>query len=254
MKKIIIGNWKLNLDHLEAIQLFQKLNYSLNTDIDEKISIVVAPSHTSLRSIQTIIDADKLNIFLSSQDVSMFNDGAYTGEVSAHQLAKLNISYSIVGHSERRQHFNETDEFVNIKVNNLINKEITPIICFGESNDQRADGNYMDFLINQIENSTKGLRKDKVDEIIFAYEPIWAIGTGQNASLQDIVEVISKVKEFISKKSFFNEEKIKFIYGGSVSPDNSYEILNSKIIDGALVGGASLDVDKFIKIIESVDL
>ena len=254
MKKIIIGNWKLNLDHLEAIQLFQKLNYSLNTDIDEKISIVVAPSHTSLRSIQTIIDADKLNIFLSSQDVSMFNDGAYTGEVSAHQLAKLNISYSIVGHSERRQHFNETDEFVNIKVNNLINKEITPIICFGESNDQRADGNYMDFLINQIENSTKGLRKDKVDEIIFAYEPIWAIGTGQNASLQDIVEVISKVKEFISKKSFFNEEKIKFIYGGSVSPDNSNEILNSKIIDGALVGGASLDVDKFIKIIESVDL
>ena len=254
MKKIIIGNWKLNLDHLEAIQLFQKLNYSLNTDIDEKISIVVAPSHTSLRSIQTIIDADKLNIFLSSQDVSMFNDGAYTGEVSAHQLAKLNISYCIVGHSERRQHFNETDEFVNVKVNNLINKEITPIICFGESNDQRADGNYMDFLINQIENSTKGLRKDKVDEIIFAYEPIWAIGTGQNASLQDIVEVISKVKEFISKKSFFNEEKMKFIYGGSVSPDNSYEILNSKIIDGALVGGASLDVDKFIKIIESVDL
>lgn len=254
MKKIIIGNWKLNLDHLEAIQLFQKLNYSLNTDIDEKISIVVAPSHTSLRSIQTIIDADKLNIFLSSQDVSMFNDGAYTGEVSAHQLAKLNISYCIVGHSERRQHFNETDEFVNVKVNNLINKEITPIICFGESNDQRADGNYMEFLFNQIENSTKGLRKDKVDEIIFAYEPIWAIGTGQNASLQDIVEVISKVKEFISKKSFFNEEKIKFIYGGSVSPDNSYEILNSKIIDGALVGGASLDVDKFIKIIESVDL
>ena len=254
MKKIIIGNWKLNLDHLEAIQLFQKLNYSLNTDIDEKISIVVAPSHTSLRSIQTIIDADKLNIFLSSQDVSMFNDGAYTGEVSAHQLGKLNISYCIVGHSERRQHFNETDEIINVKVNNLINKEITPIICFGESNDQRTDGNYMDFLINQIENSTKGLRKDKVDEIIFAYEPIWAIGTGQNASLQDIVEVISKVKEFISKKSFFNEEKIKFIYGGSVSPDNSYEILNSKIIDGALVGGASLDVDKFIKIIESVDL
>ncbi len=254
MKKIIIGNWKLNLDHLEAIQLFQKLNYSLNIDIDKKISIVVAPSHTSLRSIQTIIDADKLNIFLSSQDVSMFNDGAYTGEVSAHQLAKLNISFCIVGHSERRQHFNETDEFVNVKINNLINKEITPIICFGESNDQRTDGNYMDFLINQIENSTRGLRKDKVDEIIFAYEPIWAIGTGQNASLQDIVEVISKVKEFISKKSFFNEEKIKFIYGGSVSPDNSYEILNSKIIDGALVGGASLDVDKFIKIIESVDL
>ena len=254
MKKIIIGNWKLNLDHLEAIQLFQKLNYSLNTDIDQKISIVVAPSHTSLRSIQTIIDADKLNIFLSSQDVSMFNDGAYTGEVSAHQLAKLNISYCIVGHSERRQHFNETDEFVNVKVNNLINKEITPIICFGESNDQRTDGNYMDFLINQIENSTKGLRKDKVDEIIFAYEPIWAIGTGQNASLQDIVEVISKVKEFISKKSFFNEEKIKFIYGGSVSPDNSNEILNSKIIDGALVGGASLDVNKFVRIIESVDL
>ena len=254
MKKIIVGNWKLNLDHLEAIQLFQKLNYSLDSDIDKKISIVVAPSHTSLRSIQTIIDADKLNIFLSSQDVSMFNDGPFTGEVSAHQLNKLNISFCIVGHSERRQYFKETDEIINSKINNLINKEITPIVCFGENIDQRNDGSFMDFLINQIENSTKGLRKDKVDEIIFAYEPIWAIGTGETPSLQDIIHVMSEVKEFVSKKSFFNEDSTKFIYGGSVSPDNSGEILNSNIIDGALVGGASLDIEKFVKIIESVDL
>ena len=167
---------------------------------------------------------------------------------------KLKVSDCIVGHSERRQHFKETDESINLKVHNLANKKITPIICFGESIEQRNSGKYLDYIIKQVDSATKGLRKDKVDEIVFAYEPIWAIGTGETASLQDIIEVVSEVKKFIESKPFYNEEKIKFVYGGSVSPNNSEEILNSNIINGALVGGASLDVEQFVKIIESIEL
>ena len=254
MKKIIIGNWKLNLDHLEAIQLLQKLNYSLEVNIEDKIDIVIAPSHTSLRSLQTIIDADNLKIKISSQDVSAYIEGAYTGEVSALQLSKLNITHSIIGHSERRTVFNETDETINLKVHNAVNNNLIPIVCFGESEDQRDTNAYLSYILNQVNIAVKGLRKDKVEEIIFAYEPIWAIGTGKVASVENAIEVISSVKQEISTKPFYDEEKIRFIYGGSVSPTNASELLNTKIIDGVLVGGASLDVDKFVQIIKSVKL
>ncbi len=254
MKKIIIGNWKLNLDHLEAIQLLQKLNYSLDVDIEEKIDIVLAPSHTSLRSLQTVVDTDKLKIQISSQDVSGYLNGPYTGEVSAAQLSKLNISYSIIGHSERRTVFNESDELINTKVHNSVDNNIIPIICFGEPDELRTNNEFLRFILNQVNSAVKGLRKDKVDEIIFAYEPIWAIGTGKVASVEDAIQVLSTVKEEVSKKSFFDEEKTRFIYGGSVSPSNAAELLNSKIIDGALVGGASLDVEKFVQIIRSIKL
>ena len=254
MKKIIIGNWKLNLDHLEAIQLLQKLNYSLEVNIEDKIDIVIAPSHTSLRSLQTIIDADNLKIKISSQDVSAYIEGAYTGEVSALQLSKLNITHSIIGHSERRIVFNETDETINLKVHNAVNNNLIPIVCFGESEEQRDTNAYLSYILNQVNIAVKGLRKDKVEEIIFAYEPIWAIGTGKVASVENAIEVISSVKQEISTKPFYDEEKIRFIYGGSVSPTNASELLNTKIIDGVLVGGASLDVDKFVQIIKSVKL
>jgi triosephosphate isomerase len=254
MKKIIIGNWKLNLDHLEAIQLLQKLNYSLEVNIEDKIDIVIAPSHTSLRSLQTIIDADNLKIKISSQDVSAYIEGAYTGEVSALQLSKLNITHSIIGHSERRIVFNETDETINLKVHNAVNNKLIPVVCFGESEEQRDSNAYLSYILNQVNIAVKGLRKDKVEEIIFAYEPIWAIGTGKVASVENAIEVISSVKQEISTKPFYDEEKIRFIYGGSVSPTNASELLNTKIIDGVLVGGASLDVDKFVQIIKSVKL
>ena len=254
MKKIIIGNWKLNLDHLEAIQLLQKLNYSLEVNIEDKIDIVIAPSHTSLRSLQTIIDADNLKIKISSQDVSAYLEGAYTGEVSALQLSKLNITHSIIGHSERRTVFNETDETINLKVHNAVNNKLIPVVCFGESEEQRDSNAYLSYILNQVNIAVKGLRKDKVEEIIFAYEPIWAIGTGKVASVENAIEVISSVKQEISSKPFYDEEKIRFIYGGSVSPTNASELLNTKIIDGVLVGGASLDVDKFVQIIKSVKL
>ena len=254
MKKIIIGNWKLNLDHLEAIQLLQKINYSLPEDIEENIEIVLSPSFTSLRSLQTVISSDKLKIKLSSQNVSQYTSGAYTGEISASQLKKLDIEYAIVGHSERRTLFNEVDSVINDKVNRLIDSEIVPIFCFGESIDERKSGTYLNFLENQINEGLKGLRKDKVKKLVVAYEPIWAIGTGEVASLENIVEVLDYVKNIINKKPFFNDDNIKFIYGGSVSPDNAEDILNSKIVDGALVGGASLDVNKFLDIIKAVEL
>jgi|TARA_B100000902_G_scaffold194394_1_gene185684 triosephosphate isomerase len=254
MKKIIIGNWKLNLDHLEAIQLLQKINYSLPKNIEDKIEIVLSPSFTSIRSLQTVISSDKLKIKLSSQNVSQFASGAYTGEVSASQLKKLEIDYAIVGHSERRTLFNEVDSEINIKVNKLIDSDIVPIFCFGESTEERKNGSYLTFIENQINEGLKGLRKDKVRKLIVAYEPIWAIGTGEVASLEDIVEVLDYVKNIISKKPFFNNDIIKFIYGGSVSPDNAKSILNSRIVDGALVGGASLDATKFVDIIKAVEL
>lgn len=254
MKKIIIGNWKLNLDHLEAIQLLQKINYSLPKNIEDKIEIVLSPSFTSIRSLQTVISSDKLKIKLSSQNVSQFASGAFTGEVSASQLKKLEIDYAIVGHSERRTLFNEVDSEINIKVNKLIDSDIVPIFCFGESTEERKNGSYLTFIENQINEGLKGLRKDKVRKLIVAYEPIWAIGTGEVASLEDIVDVLDYVKNIISKKPFFNNDIIKFIYGGSVSPDNAKSILNLSIVDGALVGGASLDATKFVDIIKAVEL
>ena len=254
MKKIIIGNWKLNLDHLEAIQLLQKINYSLPEDIEENIEIVLSPSFTSLRSLQTVISSDKLKIKLSSQNVSQYSSGAYTGEISASQLKKLDIEYAIVGHSERRTLFNEVDSVINDKVNRLIDSEIVPIFCFGESIDERKSGTYLNFIENQINEGLKGLRKDKVKKLVVAYEPIWAIGTGEVASIENIIEVLDYVKNIINKKPFFNDDNIKFIYGGSVSPDNAEDILNSKIVDGALVGGASLDPNKFLDIIKAVEL
>ena len=254
MKKIIIGNWKLNLDHLEAIQLLQKINYSLPENIEDKIEIILSPSFTSIRSLQTVISSDKLKIKLSSQNVSQFASGAYTGEVSATQLKKLEIDYGIVGHSERRTLFNEIDLVINDKVNRLIENDIVPVFCFGEPIEERKSGSYFNFIENQINEGLKGLRKDKVNKLVVAYEPIWAIGTGEVASLENIVEVLVFVKNIISKKPFFNEDNIKFIYGGSVSPDNAQEILNSKIVDGALVGGASLDATKFVDIIKAVEL
>ena len=254
MKKIIIGNWKLNLDHLEAIQLLQKINYSLPENIEDKIEIILSPSFTSIRSLQTVISSDKLKIKLSSQNVSQFASGAYTGEVSATQLKKLEIDYGIVGHSERRTLFNEIDLVINDKVNRLIENDIVPVFCFGEPIEERKSGSYFNFIENQINEGLKGLRKDKVNKLVVAYEPIWAIGTGEVASLENIVEVLDFVKNIISKKPFFNEDNIKFIYGGSVSPDNAQEILNSKIIDGVLVGGASLDATKFVDIIKAVEL
>jgi len=184
----------------------------------------------------------------------MYKEGAYTGEVSSTQVEKLDISYSIIGHSERRTLLNENDEIINQKLKRLLEQRITPIFCFGESIENRENNTYLEFIQEQLNEGLKGIRKDNMNEIIFAYEPIWAIGTGQVATIENIIEVLDFTKNLISSKSFYDQEKSRFIYGGSVSPDNSEEILNLNIVDGALVGGASLDSDKFVKIVNSIKL
>ena len=249
MKKIIIGNWKMNLDHLQAIQLLQKINYSLSENIHEDIDIVVAPSHTSLRSVQTVIDTDNLSIQSSAQDVSEYNLGSYTGETSSLQLNKLNIDYCILGHSERRSLFLETDEVINTKLKNLLKINITPIICIGETEEDRNQSIQIDKCLSQIRRIFKGVRKDAINECIIAYEPIWAIGTGIVAQPENASEILEEVKKYLLNNNFLIE-KFRFVYGGSVTKSNAKDLMNEESINGLLVGGASLDPDEFIDIIQ----
>tara|TARA_B100001123_G_scaffold418961_1_gene523572 strand:+ start:438 stop:1196 length:759 start_codon:yes stop_codon:yes gene_type:complete len=248
MKKLIVGNWKLNLDHLEAIQLLQKINYSLPDGIETSIDIVIAPSHTSLRSIQTVIDADNLSIQLSAQDVSAFDNGAFTGEVSSYQLKKLNVTWCIIGHSERRQNFDETDEIINKKLSLLLNSEIKPIICIGETQDQRNAGKQVDVCLKQVQEIFKNIRKDRLHDVAIAYEPVWAIGTGVNADPEDTKEVVKEVIDYLDSKSF-DIDKFRFLYGGSISPDNTEMYINDDNFSGLLVGGNSIVPDKFVEIL-----
>ena len=248
MKKLIVGNWKLNLDHLEAIQLLQKINYSLPDDLDTSIDIVIAPSHTSLRSIQTIIDADNLTIQLSAQDVSAFDEGAFTGEVSSYQLKKLNVNWCIIGHSERRQNFNETDEIINKKLSLLLNSEIKPIVCIGETQDHRDAGKHVDVCLKQIQEIFKNIRKDKIEDIAIAYEPVWAIGTGVNADPEDAKEIVKEEIKYLDSKSF-EVDNFRFLYGGSVNPENTEMFIKDDNFNGLLVGGNSIVPDKFVEIL-----
>ena len=249
MKKLVIGNWKLNLDHLEAIQLLQKVNYSLPEKIFDEVDIVIAPSHTSLRSVQTVIDTDRLSIQTSSQDVSQYDTGPYTGEISSLQLHKLNIGWSIIGHSERRQFFSETNEIVNNKLKNLLKSEIKPIVCIGESEEERTSKKQLEICLNQVKEIFKGIRKDSISDIAIAYEPVWAIGTGYVAKPEDAEEILGEVKHFIGENSF-NVDNFRFLYGGSVNAENAKELINTQYIDGFLVGGSSLDAKEFVNIIK----
>jgi triosephosphate isomerase len=249
MKKLIVGNWKLNLNHLEAIQLLQKINYSLPEKIYDEIDIVISPSHSSLRSVQTVIDIDQLSIQSSAQDVSQYGNGAYTGEVSSLQLSQLNIKWCIVGHSERRIHFSETNQIVNTKLKNLLKNNIKPIVCIGESEDERISQKHLQTCLVQVKEIFKGIRKDSVGDIAIAYEPVWAIGTGQVAKPEDAEEILGAVRSFIEQNSF-NIENFRFLYGGSVNAGNAKELINTQNIDGFLVGGSSLDSEEYVNIIK----
>ena len=249
MKKLVVGNWKLNLDHLEAIQLLQKINYSLAEKIFDEIDVVIAPSHTSLRSVQTVIDTDKLSIQSSAQDVSLYNTGPYTGEVSSLQLSKLNIGWCILGHSERRNYFSETNEVVNKKLKNLLKNNMKVIVCIGESEDERLSQKHLETCLDQVKEIFKGIRKDSLSEIAIAYEPVWAIGTGQVAKPEDAGEVLGAARQYFVDNSF-SVQSFRFIYGGSVNTGNVKELISTQNVDGFLVGGASLDSEEFINIIK----
>jgi len=249
-KPIMAGNWKMHHNHLEAIQVVQKLSYRLSSEDYERCEVVVCPSFTSLRSIQTVIEADNLPIGLGAQNVFWEEKGAYTGEVSPPMLAKLAVSYVIVGHSERREIFGETDEMVNNKVKAVFQHGMTPIMCVGETLEEREAGETAAKVSRQVQAGLDGVESKQVGAMVIAYEPIWAIGTGRNATPEDANETIGTIRSMVAGLAGeAAAASIRIQYGGSVKPGNIAAIMAQPEIDGALVGGASLEADDFAQIV-----
>jgi triosephosphate isomerase len=248
-KDLIVGNWKMNANHLEAIQMVQKLSYRLDPEDYDRVDVVVAPPFTSLRSIQTVIEADHLSLGLAAQNMHWAEAGAFTGEISPSMLAKLKVSYVIVGHSERRQLFGETDEMINKKIKAARSVDITPILCVGETLEQREAGEAEAIVSNQLHAGLKGLSADQVTSVVIAYEPIWAIGTGMTATPDDAGSMVTSVREVIGGPWADAGDHVRLLYGGSVNAGNIASLMAKRDIDGALVGGASLDSDGFASIV-----
>jgi triosephosphate isomerase len=248
-KNLIVGNWKMNSNHLEAIQMVQKLHYRLDPDDYDRVEVGVAPPFTSLRSIQTVIEADHMRIQLAAQNTHFEEKGAYTGEVAPSMLAKLSVDYVIVGHSERRQIFGETDDWVNRKAKAVFAHEMTPIVCVGESLEERDEGVAFDRVGSQIQLSLAGLAAEQIASIVIAYEPIWAIGTGRTADPADAQEMIEFIRDRLRRQWGDAADDTRILYGGSVNPGNIGAIMAKKDVDGGLVGGASLDPDTFAAVV-----
>ena len=250
-KPLMSANWKMNHDHLVAIQVVQKLVARLRDDDYEAVDVSVHPPFTGLRSVQTLIEADDLDILLGAQNCHWEESGAYTGEVSPDMLSRLNVAYVIAGHSERREHFQETDEMVNRKVRAVLEAGMTPIMCVGETLEEREAGDEEDKVRGQIQTGLDGLSPEQVGGMVVAYEPIWAIGTGETATAEDAQTMCAMIRGVVSETS--GEEagtSLRIQYGGSVKPDNTAELMEQADIDGALVGGASLDPDDFAQIVQ----
>ena len=246
---LIMGNWKMHATHLEAIQMMQKLFYRLNPDDYARVEVVVAPPFTSLRSVQTVIEADKMPIGLGAQNVHWESEGAFTGEVSPGMLAKLAVSYVIVGHSERRAMFGDTDEVVNRKAKAVLGAEMRPVVCVGESLEQREAGEALEVVAGQLAGSLAGISIDDPGQIVVAYEPVWAIGTGRSATPDDAAEVTDAIRADLVDRWGEAGDGVRILYGGSVNQGNIAGFMAKRTIDGALVGGASLDPDKFAGVI-----
>ena len=248
-KPLIAGNWKMNLNHLEAIALVQKIAFTLPEKYFGKVDVAVLPPFTDIRSVQTLIDGDKLLLSHGAQDISVHESGAYTGEVSGPMLAKLGCSYVTVGHSERREHHAETDELVNKKVKAALRNGIRPILCIGERLEVREEGNHIEHTTGQLIAGLKGLTAEQVSQCVVAYEPVWAIGTGRVATPADAEEVCAAIRNALVEK--YGEEiagDVPVLYGGSVKSGNIVDLVKQPNIDGALVGGASLDAEEFTKL------
>ncbi len=248
---IMAGNWKMNLDHVEANGLVQKLAWTLkDMKHDAKRSeVVVLPPFTDLRTVQTLIEGDKLPIGFGAQDVSTHESGAYTGEVSAGMLARLNCQYVVVGHSERRQYHNETDAIVREKVSKVLSAGMIPIVCVGEGLDVRKEGAQVPYTLEQVQGSLRGLPGEDLAKVVIAYEPVWAIGTGEVATPEDAQEVCGAIRRFIAEERHIDvADAVRIQYGGSVKGDNVAEIMAMPDVDGCLVGGASLKAEEFAKI------
>lgn len=247
---IIAGNWKMHHDHYQAIQVTQKLSYQLDKSDYERVDVVICPPFTDLRSLQTVLEADSIPIKLGAQNCYFEETGAFTGEVSPVFLTKLGVSFVIVGHSERRELFGETDEDVNKKAKAVIKHGMTPILCCGETLEEREAGAAEPKVQGQITAGLAGVTKAQVAAMVIAYEPIWAIGTGRTASSDDAQAMCAVIRAQVAEVAGPDAAKaVRIQYGGSVKPGNIAELMACPDIDGALVGGASLDPDDFSRIV-----
>ncbi|MHA4817339.1 triose-phosphate isomerase [Streptomyces aculeolatus] len=248
------GNWKMNLNHLEGIAHVQKLAFALHDKDYEAVEVAVLPPYTDLRSVQTLVDGDKLKIRYGAQDISPHDAGAYTGDVSGPMLAKLNCTYVVVGHSERRQYHGEDDALVNSKVKAAFKYGITPILCIGEGLDVRKAGDQVAHTLAQLDGALKDVAAADAENIVVAYEPVWAIGTGEVATPEDAQEVCGAIRRRLAE--LYSDEvadAVRIQYGGSVKGGNVAAIMAQPDVDGALIGGASLDADEFVKIVRFRD-
>ncbi|MEU2163663.1 triose-phosphate isomerase [Streptomyces chengbuensis] len=251
---LMAGNWKMNLNHLEAIAHVQKLAFALTDKDYDAVDVAVLPPFTDLRSVQTLVDGDKLKITYGAQDLSAHDSGAYTGEISGVMLAKLKCTYAVVGHSERRQYHAESDELCNAKVKAAFRHGLTPILCVGEGLDVRKAGQQVQYTLNQIDGGLKDVTAEQAETLVVAYEPVWAIGTGEVATPEDAQEVCGAIRGRLAE--LYGQEvadKVRIQYGGSVKANNVAAIMAQPDVDGALVGGASLDVDEFVRIVRFRD-
>ena len=248
-KPLIAGNWKMNLNHLEAIAVTQKLAYSLEDRDYDAVEVVILPPFTDLRSVQTLVDGDRLRLIYGAQDISAAASGAYTGEISGSMLSKIGCTYVVIGHSERRANHNETDSVVNAKIKASLANEIKPILCVGEELAIREAGTHVEYVLEQLRNALKGFHKPDLKKIVIAYEPVWAIGTGKTATPEDAQKVCAAIRTELRKiGSDEIADNCRILYGGSVKSINTLEIMKEADVDGALVGGASLDPEEFARI------
>jgi triosephosphate isomerase len=247
-RPLMAGNWKMNLNHLEAIGLTQKLAFSLSEKVLGEVEVVVLPPFVDIRSVQTLIDGDKLLLGYGAQDLSPHKSGAYTGDISGVMLAKLGCQYVVVGHSERRAYHHEDDAVVAAKVKAALANELAPILCVGEGLEVREAGDHVAHTVAQLDAALAGLKADQVEKVVVAYEPVWAIGTGKTATPDDAQEVIGALRNRLAERYGNTADRVRILYGGSVKANNVAAIMSQPDIDGALIGGASLDAEEFARI------
>ncbi len=248
-KPLMAGNWKMNLNHIEAIALTQKLAFALNSDDFDAVDVAVIPPFTDIRSVESLVHGDGLRLQYGSQDVSAFDSGAYTGEISGAMLAKLGCTYAVVGHSERRQYHAESDAIVNAKTKAAIRHGLVPVVCVGEPLEVRKAGEQVSYTLDQVAGSLSDLSAEQVAALVIAYEPVWAIGTGEVATPEDAQEVCAAIRAWVLENHGESAaEKVRVLYGGSVKASNIASIMAKQDVDGALIGGASLDADEFVAI------
>jgi triosephosphate isomerase (TIM) len=250
-RPIIAANWKMHKTHLEAIQTVQKLSYLLDRDDADRVEVVICPPFTALRTVQTLIESDRLSYGLGAQNVHPEDKGAFTGEISAPMLTALKCRYVIVGHSERRQLFGEDDALVNKKVRAVVAHAMSPILCVGETLDERDAGGTESKVQQQVRRGLDGIDATQAASAVVAYEPIWAIGTGRNAEPNDAGQVVQVIRETLAER--YSEQvaqQVRVQYGGSVKPGNIRDFMAHPEIDGALVGGASLEPEDLALIVK----